>query len=338
MHSVAELEAAMATPSEALIEDLRRLDGDLLVLGAAGKMGPTLCQLAQNALNAAGTGRRVTAVSRFSSPGSRDALAAHGIQTLACDLLDDAQIDALPDCENVLFMVGTKFGTSGNPHLTWRNNVYVPARVADRYRASRIVVFSSGNVYPFSRLAHGGTSEETAPDPVGEYAQSVLGRERMFEYAAATYGTRVLQYRLNYAIDLRYGVLHEVARAVWEGRPVNVQMGAVNVIWQGDANEVALRALHHAANPPKILNVTGPETVSVRWLAERFGELLGLPVTLEGTESDTALLSNASQAHELFGYPRVTLREMMRLTADWVRRGGQSAGKPTHFQERQGKF
>jgi nucleoside-diphosphate-sugar epimerase len=331
-------EERMTSPSDALIEDLSRLDGDILVLGAAGKMGPTLCKLGRRALRAGGSRHRILAVSRFSSPATRGELEAAGVSTIACDLLDDAAIADLPEAENVVYMVGTKFGTSGSPHLTWRNNVYVAGRVAQHYRTCRIVVFSSGNVYPLRPLAEGSADEHVSPSPIGEYAQSVLGRERMFEYAAATWGTRVLQYRLNYAIDLRYGVLHEIARAVWEDRPVDVGMGAVNVIWQGDANEIALRCLLHTQNPPRILNVTGPETLSVRWLALEFGRLLGKTVRIEGAEGDTALLSNAAAAHALFGYPQTTLGEMMNMTAEWVRNGGERWDKPTHFQERQGQF
>lgn len=331
-------EQQMTSPSDELIEDLVKLDGDVLVLGAAGKMGPTLCKLAQRALIAGSGKHRITAISRFSSPETRTDLEAAGVPTIACDLLDDAAIANLPRAKHVVYMVGTKFGTSGNPHLTWRNNVYVAGRIADHYRDSSIVVFSSGNVYPLRPLAEGGADEYTPPEPVGEYAQSVLGRERMFEYAAATWGTRVLQFRLNYAIDLRYGVLHEIARAVWEGRPVDASMGTVNVIWQGDANEMALRSLLHAENPPRILNVTGPEAVSVRWLAHEFGRRFEKPATVEGTEAATALLSNAASAHALFGYPRTTLGQMIEMTAHWVRNGGERWDKPTHFRERRGQF
>jgi nucleoside-diphosphate-sugar epimerase len=331
-------EDRMTSPGDALVEDLGKLDGDILVLGAAGKMGPTLCKLGQRALAAAGGKHRILAVSRFSSADTRTDLEAGGISTIACDLLDEAAIAGLPAVENVVYMVGTKFGTSGNPHLTWRNNVYVAGRIADHYRNSRVVVFSSGNVYPLRPLAEGGADEHVPPNPVGEYAQSVLGRERMFEYAAHTWGTKVLQFRLNYAIDLRYGVLHEIARAVWEGRPVDVSMGSVNVIWQGDANEMALRSLLHAENPPRILNVTGPENASVRWLAQEFGRRLGKSALIEGTENPTALLSNAGAAHALFGYPRTTLGQMIEMTAHWVRNGGERWDKPTHFQERQGQF
>lgn len=328
----------MTAPSDALVNDLAAVDGDILVLGAAGKMGPTLCKLAQRGLDALDRKNRVIAVSRFSTPETRSELEAAGVSTIACDLLDNAALATLPRVENVIYMVGTKFGTSGAPHLTWRNNVYVSGQIGDLYRDSRIVVFSSGNVYPLRTIAEGGADERMAPGPVGEYAQSVLGRERMFDYAASRWGTRILQYRLNYAIDLRYGVLHEVARAVWEGRSVDVSMGLVNVIWQGDANAMALRGLLHASNPPRILNVTGPETVSLRWLAQEFSSRFGKPATLVGEEAPTALISNAAASHALFGYPGTSLGQMIEMTTQWVRDGGERWDKPTHFQERQGQY
>ena len=338
MRTVAELEARLAEPSDALVASMAELDGDLLVLGAGGKMGPSLAKLARNAVERSGARKRVLAVSRFSSAGARADLEAAGVETLSADLLDDAELAALPELPNVIYMVGTKFGTTGNEHLTWANNAYVPGRVAEKYRGSRIVAFSTGNVYPLTPVYGGGCSEEHPTAPVGEYAQSCLGRERVFEHFSRRHATPVVLFRLNYAIDLRYGILLEVARAVSEGRPIDVSMGAVNVIWQGDANEVALRALAVADSPPRALNVTGPETVSVRWLAERFGELLGTTPRIEGEERPTALLSNASAAHRLFGYPRVTLREMMEWTAGWVLAGGATLDKPTRFQEREGAF
>jgi nucleoside-diphosphate-sugar epimerase len=310
----------------------------VLGLGAGGKMGPSLARLAANALGRAGGARAVTAVSRFSSAAARAGLEAAGVRTIQADLLDDAHLDALPDAPNVVYMVGTKFGTTGNEHLTWANNAYVPGRVAQRYRASRIVAFSTGNVYPLTPVAWGGSAETDAPGPVGEYAQSCLGRERVFEHFSRRHGTPVVLLRLNYAIDLRYGVLLEVARAVREGRPVDLAMGAVNVIWQGDANEVALRSLAVASSPPLALNVTGPETASVRRLALRLGGLLGREPVLTGEERATALLSNASRAHGLFGYPRVTLERMLEWTAAWVESGGETLDRPTHFQEREGAF
>ncbi|HEX7021257.1 MAG TPA: NAD(P)-dependent oxidoreductase [Trueperaceae bacterium] len=333
-----ELEAELATPSEALIADLAQLDGDLIILGAGGKMGPSLAKLARNALQQAGNRARVIAVSRFSSPELQSELEKAGIETHRADLLHDEELQVLPDAANVIFMAGTKFGTSSRASYTWASNAYLPGRVAQRYRQSRIVVFSSGNVYPLVPVVAGGSSEESPTGPIGEYAQSVLGRERVFEHFSRAFGTPVLLFRLNYAIDLRYGVLLEIARAVREGSPIDLRMGQVNVIWQGDANEMALRSLAHASTPPAILNVTGPEVVSVRWLAERFGVMMGREPHFQGEEQATALLSNASQAHGLFGYPRVGLREMMRWIVAWLAADGPTHDKPTHFQERQGAF
>ncbi|CAN5575522.1 NAD(P)-dependent oxidoreductase [soil metagenome] len=332
------LEDILATPSAALVEDMKGLDGDILLLGAGGKMGPSLARLARRAAELAGGERRIIAASRFSSAEAERDLQASGVTTIKVDLLDDAQLRALPDVPNILYLVGMKFGTTGQEHLTWAMNAYPPGRVAERFCESRIVAFSTGNVYPLTPVLHGGPTEAHPTGPVGEYAQSCLGRERIFEHFSLRYGTPLLHYRLNYAIDLRYGVLLEVARAVKEGKPINLRMGHVNVIWQGDANEIALRALRLCASPAKVLNVTGPETVSVRWLAERFAELLGREPVMEHEEGATALLSNASQAHLLFGYPKVPLRKMIAWTAHWVSTGGGALGKPTHFQEREGKF
>jgi dTDP-4-dehydrorhamnose reductase len=309
-----------------------------MLLGAGGKMGPSLARLAQNALTAAGSGSKVHAVSRFSDAEAGRSLREAGVNTINADLMDDAQLAALPDVPNIVYLVARKFGTTGSEHLTWALNTYLPGRVAERFRAARIVAFSSGNVYPLSRVALGGSAEADPAGPVGEYAQSVLGRERMFTYGSLQHGTPVALLRLNYAIDLRYGVLLEVARAVRDGTPVDLRMGNANVIWQGDANEYALRALQHCSSPPRILNITGPETVSIRWLARRFGERLGVPPVFVHEEQDTALLNNAAQAHSLFGYPRVTLLQMIDWTAHWVARDGETHGKPSHFQEREGQF
>ena len=338
MRTIPDLETLLAAPSDDLVRDFATIDGDLIVLGVGGKMGPSLVKLAKNAADAAGVRKRVLAVSRFSSGGLRADLEDAGIETIAADLMDDAQLQALPDAPNVIYMVGMKFGTTGREHLTWAANAYLPGRVAAKYASSRIVVFSSGNVYPLVPVRSGAPSEEDPVGPVGEYAQSVLARERVFEHFSRTAGTPVVQFRLNYAIDLRYGVLLEVARSVREGRPVDLRMGNVNVIWQGDANELALRSLAACSSPPTLLNVTGPETVSIRWLATRFGERFGTPPAFENEEEDTALLNDASKAHALFGYPKVSLRRMIDWTADWLEADGETLDKPTHFQERKGAF
>ncbi len=318
---------------------MANLDGDVLVLGAGGKMGPSLAHLAANAVAAAGRGGRVVAVARFTTLGLTDRLHTWGVETIAADLLDDAAIARLPDAPYVVFMAGQKFGTSGgNEHLTWAMNAYVPARVALRYREARLVVFSSGNVYPLVPVSSGGATEDTTPDPVGEYAQSVLARERLFEHFSRRHGTPITLLRLNYAIDLRYGVLLDIASAVWAGEPIDLRMGCANVIWQGDANDIALRSLAIAASPPRVLNLTGPETVSIRWLANRFGALFGRMPVFVHQEAETALLSNAGACERLFGYPRVSLGEMVEWTAEWVRSDGPTLGKATHFQEREGRF
>lgn len=338
MRTVEELERIMTEPSTELIDDVARLDGDIMLLGVGGKMGPTMAKMARRAVEAAGVQKRVIGVSRFSDAALVRELNDAGIETIAADLLDEDELAALPEVANIIYLAGRKFGTTGQEHLSWAMNTYLPGRVAAKFRSSRIVAFSTGNVYPLTPVAWGGATESSPVGPVGEYAQSCLGRERIFEYFSHLHGTPVLIFRLNYAIDMRYGVLNEVAQAVWEGRPIDLTMGHVNVIWQGDANEIALRSLHHCSTPPTILNVTGPETVSIRKLALRFGELFGKEPVFRGEESATALLSDAAKMNRIFGYPKVTLDQMIEWTADWVAAGGVTYDKPTHFQEREGRF
>ena len=333
-----ELEERLSRPSAADVEFMRELEGDLLILGVAGKMGPSLARRARRAADEAGVRKRIVGVARFSNPRVREELESAGVETICADLLDEEQLQALPELPNVIYMAARKFGTTGNEYLTWALNTYLPGRVAERLRRSRIVAFSSGNVYPLVPIAHGGPTEATPPDPVGEYAQSVLGRERMFEYFSARYGTPVTLLRLNYAIDLRYGVLVDIALKVYQRQPVNLAMGQVNVIWQGDANSVALRAFRLCQSPPAVLNVTGPETVSVRSLAWKFARRFGVEPIFEGTEAPTALLSDASLCHRLFGYPEVTLEQMVEWVAEWIRAGGVLWSKPTHFEVRDGRF
>jgi hypothetical protein len=330
----AALEEVLSRPDPALVADLAAAPGDILVLGAGGKMGPTLCRLAKRADPA----RRVIAVARWSEPGLRARLEGWGVACLSADLADRAALAALPDAPNIVFMAARKFGASGAPEQTWALNVLLPAMVAERWPAARIVFFSSGNVLPLVPVASGGADEGVAPVPVGDYAASVLGRERVFQHAGAARGTRCFGVRLNYAIDLRYGVLHDVATKVAAGLPVPLAMGHANVIWQGDANAWTLRALRHAAADCPIRNVTGPETVAIRWLAARFGERLGCTPVLAGEEAADALLSNAARAFALFGYPRVPLAVMVEWVADWVARGGRALGKPTKFEVRDGRF
>lgn len=332
------LENKTLQPSEALLGDLQKLDGDIVILGVGGKMGPDLAIQAKRAFNALGKQNRVIGVSRFSRGEMREKLEAQGVETVAADLLDESQLAELPRGDNVIYMAGTKFGTSGNEHLTWAMNAYLPGRVSETFRASRIVLFSTGNVYPFVSIAGGGSIESDPPAPVGEYGQSCLGRERVFEHFSRRYEIPMLIYRLNYAIDFRYGILLDVANAVRNEQAIDLTTGHVNVIWQPDANEMVLRSLLHCSTPPAVLNVTGPETVSVRWLAERFGERFGKEPRFQGEEAATALLSNASRAHELFGYPSVPLRRMIELVAVWIENGGGSLEKPTHYQTRSGDF
>jgi nucleoside-diphosphate-sugar epimerase len=335
---VDELDEFLTTPSEALVSDLAGLEGDLMVIGSAGKMGPTLAVLAQRALEAAGGGRRVIAVSRFSDPTARQRLEAAGVTVVPADLQDPSALANLPEAPNIVYMLGTKFGTTGREYQTWAVNAYLPGRVAERFPSSRFTVFSSGNIYPLRPVARGGADESVIPDPVGEYAQSCLARERMFEYASRANGTPVSIFRLNYAIDLRYGVLYDIASQVHAGEVVDVTMGSANVIWQGDANTIALRALCHAASPPAVFNVTGPESVSTRWLVDQFASRFGVEPKTTGEEAPTALLSNAAKAFATFGYPQVPLGTMIDWIADWIMAGGPSLNKPTHFQEREGRF
>ena len=338
MTTEAELDEALSRPTSADIEAMASLEGDLLLLGAAGKMGPSLGQLAVRASQQAGVPRKIYAAARFSAPGSRDDLARRGLEPVTCDLVDRRSVEALPDCPNVLFMAGQKFGTSGNQGLTWAINAYAPAVAAERYASSRFVIFSSGNVYPLTPVESGGPTEEHSVAPVGEYAQSALGRERIFDFFSRRNGTPVAILRLNYAIDLRYGVLRDIADKVWRSEPIDLSMGYANVIWQRDANSVALRAFAHASSPPWVLNLTGIETISVRKVAERLGELLGIEPEFRGREAETALLSNAARCQEQFAPETATLDEMLQWTAEWIRGGGRSLGKPTHFEEREGRF
>ncbi len=338
MDELVSLEQRMLEPSPALIEDVSRIKGDILLLGVGGKMGPAMARVARKAVVAAGTGQRIIGVSRFSNPASRVELEDEGVETIAANLLDDKELASLPNVPNVIYLAGHKFGTTGKEAYTWAMNTYLPGRVAERYKDANIVAFSSGNVLPFVPVTSGGASEEVAPEPLGEYAQSCLGRERIFEYFSEKNGTPLLIYRLNYAVDFRYGVVLEVAKSVFSGKPVDLRTENVNVIWQGDANEIAIRSLLHCESPAKMLNVTGPETLSTRWLASQFGLIFNKEPQFINEPAGTALLNNASECHRLFGYPRVTIREIIELTARWLVDGGELLDKPTHFQERAGKF
>jgi len=332
--SVEELEEFLSRPSESLVEFMKILEGDLMILGAGGKIGPTMCRMAQRAVEAAGSSTTVYAVDVIPLPELEKA----GIRTLACDLLDLDAVGRLPRVENIVFMAGRKFGSTGNEPLTWAINVIVPYHVAATFYDSRIAAFSTGCVYPVMNILQGGPAEETPPDPVGEYAMSCLGRERMFDHVSKVRGLKAVHIRLNYAVELRYGVIFDIASKVWNREPVDVTTGFANVIWQGDACSRVLRSLDVAASPPAILNVTGPETLSVRQTALELGKLLDREVTFTGEENGMAYLNNASRAAELFGYPTVPLGKIIKWTADWIKSGGPSLGIPTHFETQDGKY
>jgi hypothetical protein len=338
INNEAELEERLSRPSDADADALAAMDGDLLILGAGGKMGPSLAKLARRAADKAGVKKRIIAVARFSDANLPKELAEQRIETITSDLLEPGELEKLPDIPNVIFMAARKFGTAGAEYQTWAMNTYLPGLVACRYRNSRIVAFSTGNVYPLRSASEGGAVESTPTAPVGEYAQSALGRERMFEYGSAKWGTPGVILRLNYAIDLRYGVLLDIGQAVYQRKPVDLRMPLVNIIWQGDANSWCLRSFAHCQSPPLILNITGAETLSVRDIASDFGRRFGIEPQFSSEPGPTALLSNAAKALQLFGEPSVKLPEMIDWVAHWIEQGGAIHGKPTHFQTRDGKF
>ena len=331
---IADLDDLLCRPSQALIDDLRKVDGDIMVLGVGGKMGPTLAGLAK----AASPDRRIIGVARFSERGIEGWLKARGVETIHCDLLDESAMRALPKIGNIVFMAGRKFGAEGNLALTWAMNAHVPALIAQAFRDSRIVTFSTGCVYPFVPVDGAGADESTAPDPPGEYAQSCVGRERMFEYFSQQFKTPGRLFRLNYAIDMRYGVLHDIASKVRAGVPIDVSLGHVNFIWQGDASAQALRCLAHCDTPTSPINVSGHEILAVRDLAAKIGKLLGRKPVIVGKEEPTAWLTNTAQAVKLFGRPIVDTQRLIAWTADWVERAMPSLGKPTKYEVRDGRY
>jgi len=336
--NIEQLEELLSEPTEGVVTALSRLDGDIILLGIGGKMGPSLARMAKRASDAAGASRRIIGVSRFSDPQQESQLRAHGVETIRADLLDESQLAKLPDAPNVVFMTGMKFGSSGQEAMTWAMNTHLPSLICRRYSRSRLIVFSTGNVYGLTPVADGGSRETDQPNPIGEYAMSCLGRERIGEYFSRSAGTAIAFLRINYASELRYGVLMDLARRVWAGEAIDLAMGHLNTIWLADANAMALQTFGHVASPPLVLNVTGPDLLSVREICEQFGNLMQKTVSFKGAESATALLSNAQQAFELFGRPRISVEQMIRWTADWVMRNQPSLGKPTHFESRTGQY
>jgi hypothetical protein len=346
----AALDELLSRPTPAVTAALARVPGDIVFLGVAGKMGPTLARMAVRASAAAGVKRRVFGVSRFSDPASQAQLQAVGIETIRCDLGDPEQVAKLPDAPNVVAMSALKFGSTGKKALTWGMNVYVPTLICRRYAGRRIVAFSTGNVYPLTDVRLGGARETDPIGPIGEYAMSCLGRERIYEYFAEGAGTQTgasadvshasptTIVRLNYACELRYGVLADMARRIMSGEAINLSMGCVNAVWQGDANAAVLQSLERAASPAFTFNLAGPETLSVRRICETLGSLMGKPPVFVGTEANDALLSNGQLGHELFGYPTVPVARMLKWIAEWTVRGGRSLGKPTKFETRDGSF
>ncbi len=336
--TIDELEAELSRPTDALVRAMGELEGDILILGVGGKMGPTLARMARRASAAAQVQRRIIGVSRFSENGLAERLNGWDIETIRCDLLDRAALAQLPSAENLVFMAGMKFGASENPALTWAMNCLLPAQVAERFAESRIVAFSSGNVYGMTSTAGQGSIETDPPAPIGEYAATVLGRERMFEFCSRRWQTPTVLLRLNYAVELRYGVLVDLANRILAEAPIDVSMSMANVIWQAEANALALQSLRVAECPPRVLNIAGSDFFRIRDVSERLGRLLDKAPRFVGTEADEAFLSNAEVSYEMFESPSVSLDQMIRWTADWVARGGADLGKPTHFESRDGNY
>ncbi|MCE5248817.1 NAD-dependent epimerase/dehydratase family protein [bacterium] len=332
-----ELEDFMSTPRPETVDLMKRLDGDIMILGIGGKMGPTLGSMTVKAVREAGVSRTVYGVSRFSDKNLISALEDRGISCIPCDLLNPDDVNKLPRIKNIIYMAGRKFGLKGTDYLYWAMNTIAPAYTARHFSDSAIVVFSTGSIYDLRPVESNGPAETDTFLSIGEYANSCLGRERIFEYYSRENGTKILQLRLNYAIDLRYGVLYEIGRQVHEGIPVDLGMGYANVIWQGDANNYAVRCLELADSPPRILNVTG-DKIRIRDVASRFGKHMNREPVFTGTEAPTAFLSDNSAMKKLLGEPPTSLDLMIGWIADWIMKGGQSLGKPTHFQTRDGQF
>ncbi|OGS46228.1 MAG: epimerase [Elusimicrobia bacterium RIFOXYD2_FULL_34_15] len=338
MNTEQELEEILSRPSPETVKTISKLKGDIIILGISGKMGPTLAKLVKRAINEAGVNKKVIGVARFSSPESKKDLEKSGIETITCDLLDEEAVNKLPDVPNVVFMAGMKFGSTGNESLTWAINCYLPAIIAKKYRNSKIIAFSTGNVYTMMPFNSKGSKETDTPGPNGEYAQSCLGRERIFQYFSSKYKTPVVLIRLNYANELRYGVLLDIAQKVYNKKVIDLSMGYANIIWQGDANNITVQSFDICKSPANVLNMTGAEILSVRYLANRFGKIFNRKPVFKGKESKTALLSNTEKCRKLFGPAKISVEQMIQWVAHWVRIEGTTINKPTHFQNRDGKF
>lgn len=334
-----ELLAMMTRPSHRLISDVKKIDDDIMILGCGGKIGPSLAIMARRAMDEAGLKHKVFGVSLFDYSQSAEIMRQAGVEVIEADLFDQEHLSRLPDTKKIIFMAGRKFGTYENQSLTWAINVLLPAKICERFPSSDIVSFSTGNVYRYMPVSSGGSSEEDTPEPVGEYGQTCLGRERVFHYYSDKNKSRNLIFRLNYAIDMRYGVLFDIARNIIEEVPINLEIGYFNCIWQGDVCEYAIRSLLHCSNPPCLLNVTGPESISIRWAAEKMGSLLGRkPVFTGNSLPDKSLFSNTAKLTDMLGYPHIPLTKMMRLVAEWVSSGGSYINAPTHFEATDGKY
>lgn len=338
MKNTQELMEFLTRPSRRLIEDMKKIDGDIMILGAGGKVGPSLSIMAARACREAGLNKKVIAVSLYDRKDAPEMMRSYGVEVIEANLLDDKQLRELPDCPNIIFMAGRKFGTTENQSLTWTINVLLPAKVCERFPNSNFVVFSTGNVYGDTSALSGGSTEEDEPNPDGEYGWTCLGRERVFQYYAGLNGTKSLLFRLNYAIEMRYGVLFDIANAVYNGQPVNLSRGIYNCIWQGDVCEYAIRSLLHVSNPPNILNVTGPQCISTRWTAETFGKIFGKKPVYCGEERPVGIYSNTTKLGGLMGMPLMPLEDMIRMQAEWIMYGGESINAPTHFDQADGKY
>ncbi|MEA3209415.1 MAG: hypothetical protein QOE70_2472 [Chthoniobacter sp.] len=338
IQSVEELERLLSEPTDAVVETMRHLDGDILFLGVGGKIGPSIARMAKRASDLAGVSRRIIGVSRFSASNEEANLNADGIETIRCNLLDEGAVEQLPNAANIVYLAGLKFGATENAAATWAMNTWLPGAVCRKFRSSRIVAYSTGTVYGMTSAAGGGSLETDPPQPIGEYAMSCLGRERMFEYFSRTWNMPMALVRLFYACELRYGILTDLAQRIMAGDAIDLAMGYFNIIWQGDNNAMTLLAFDHVASPPLVINITGPELLSIRSVAEELGRRLGKEPNFSGVELATSCLGNAEKSHQLFGVPRVRAEQMLDWSVDWVKNGRQSLGKPTHFEVRDGRF